>query len=962
MSDEWFGPSLQAVLRGISGGAPRKLLPRLEVEAEEAGAAFGVDQLAALLRHATDDNVGLREAGLALSRWDCAPVEEAWTEGTPASTTARRALIHRLLGTTGRVAEILDERRPALQRHDIVVANRYTPWYTAARAAERSFYWPRYESYLLDKKEWREDTVARLDATCSDIVRRLADPTSSDLYQTKGLVVGHVQSGKTANFTGVVAKAIDAGYRLVIIMTGTIELLRSQTQRRIDMELVGRQNIVGAMTDEEAVAARVDYQDDIDWLSGRFLDLGTREGKPRINRLTSRDHDYVQQFLTLTPERIHSDKPMWHPDNLYPSGARLVITKKNHDVLGKLVDDIRHNRDTFTELPVLIIDDESDQASVNTVDPEKVKKARSEGKDVADRKAINGHIAEMLKLMPRAQYIGYTATPFANVFVDPADTADIFPKDFVIGLEPPNGYMGVERFSDLDGAEDPTSYRKSNVKAHVRDLNAGDEEVDKQLEELRIAVRMYVLTGAVKLHRAARHPEIKFRHHTMLVHESVKMADARDLRTEIMRLWREEAFTQPRSLRALRDLYETDVKPVIEARAEGRMMPAPDFDDLRDYVGDAVARMTADSGHPVILVNSDKDIQNQQEVLNFDTHDTWRILVGGTKLSRGFTVAGLTVTYFRRATNLGAALTQMGRWFGFREGYEDLTRVYIARKARIGKKEVDLLDAFDGIARDERAFRAQLEQYAGFDEDGNPLLTPLQLRPLVYQHLDWLLPDAKSKMIHARLTTRRENPLPLNGLAAGRGAASLEAWKPAFKVLDLSTDPVRFVGRRRPFAARIGILDASNVVESIVSTPLTDASRQNLVDPTLKFYRQLIKDGLLEDFLVLAPQLDTGLGTFDCGEQSFYVVRRAIRVERGVFGEISDPNHRNTLEGFVEKSAHIDRELAALRLPTRGAMFLYVMQERSSAERYAGVQLYVPALLVPRGSRVLTFEVRMPVE
>src|SRR5262249_23608389 len=158
-------------------------------------------------------------------------------------------------------------------------------WYTDELVHERAYYWPRYRDYLLATKGWPEENVTALDLATSDVVQRLAEPTRSQTYQSKGLVVGYVQSGKTANFTGVVAKAIDAGYRVIVVMTGTIEMLRAQTQRRIDMEMVGRQNLVGDLPPEEA-AATVDYQDDDDWMRGRFLDLGDGHPTPEILRLT----------------------------------------------------------------------------------------------------------------------------------------------------------------------------------------------------------------------------------------------------------------------------------------------------------------------------------------------------------------------------------------------------------------------------------------------------------------------------------------------------------------------------------------------------------------------------------------------------------------------------------------------------------------------------------------------------
>ena len=212
--------------------------------------------------------------------------------------------------------------------------------------------------------------------------------------------------------------------------------------------------------------------------------------------------------------------------------------KKNATVLKKLVTDIEANKQAFAEIPVLMIDDESDQASVNTVDPEKILAAKAEGREIKARRAINDRIAAMLELMPRTQYVGYTATPFANVFVDPSDPVGIFPRDFVIGLERPPGYMGVEDFYDsAESSDDEKTYSNSNELAFVRDLEATDDDENHQDEELAKAIDMFVLTGAIKLYRASADPALTFRHHTMLVHDSVRKIHHRKAAEHVRHLW-----------------------------------------------------------------------------------------------------------------------------------------------------------------------------------------------------------------------------------------------------------------------------------------------------------------------------------------------------------------------------------------------------------------------------------------
>ena len=193
--------------------------------------------------------------------------------------------------------------------------------------------------------------MTSLDLATSDVIERLTDPTRATAHQSKGLVVGYVQSGKTANFTGVAAKAIDAGYRLVIVMTGTIEMLRAQTQRRIDMEMVGRQNILGDLSPEQAAESKVDYQDDAAWVNGEFIDLGEDELATEIRRLTQHRKDYQKQFRTLKIDRFDMGRPLYTTQNLFRSAARVAIVKKNATVLRKLVTDIKANKNAFAEIP-----------------------------------------------------------------------------------------------------------------------------------------------------------------------------------------------------------------------------------------------------------------------------------------------------------------------------------------------------------------------------------------------------------------------------------------------------------------------------------------------------------------------------------------------------------------------------------------------------------------------------------
>ncbi len=307
MTGDWRIAAFTAALKMIENGPPKDLVARAQVEAADRGEFVKGQDLDDVLVASDSADPFLSRLGMQIHKWDAAPVAEEWAQGTLQSTQERRTRICDLLGIGDAGSSALLAKRPIYHDHTIVISKDWERWYDAVRADEHAFYWPSYRDYLLQIKDWEPTAVTSVDIASSDVIERLADPTRLEAYQSKGLVVGYVQSGKTANFTGVIAKAVDAGYRLVVVMTGTIEMLRAQTQRRIDMELVGRQNILGDFTPEQAVEEKVDYQDDDSWLERKFADLGQSDLATGIRRLTEHHIDYKKQFLTLKIDRFDAD-------------------------------------------------------------------------------------------------------------------------------------------------------------------------------------------------------------------------------------------------------------------------------------------------------------------------------------------------------------------------------------------------------------------------------------------------------------------------------------------------------------------------------------------------------------------------------------------------------------------------------------------------------------------------------
>jgi hypothetical protein len=714
-----------------------------------------------------------------------------------------------------------------------------------------------------------------------------------------------VQSGKTANFTGVTAKALDAGYRLVIVLGGTLNLLRAQTQRRLDMELIGQENILrGADPDDLDSLVGIDYVgDDEDWPD--FVSHGVRPSTLQafdIERLTTREKDYKsldQGIRALEFEKREPTLPLYDPANLHRAAARVMVVKKNKRVLEKLIGDLKQIHGILGELPALVIDDESDQASVNTSDPKKWEK------DGAQRSAINGLISKLLTLLPRAQYVGYTATPFANVFVDPGDAEDIFPSDFLISLPPPDGYMGARDFHDLDSPLEPgqRTFANSQQKTHVRDVGAGS------YDRLQEAMDAFVLSGALKLYRSAHGvPDKPFRHHTMLVHESVRMDDHAELALRINSMWHQAGYASTAGHKRLAALWSTDFAPVSSARAADLPNPAS-YDELQPYTSRA-RQLIGQGGNPVVVVNGDTDRYFDQLGLDFDrTPNVWKILVGGTKLSRGFTVEGLTVTYYRRTTRQGDTLMQMGRWFGFRPGYRDLVRLYIGRVEALTKTvSVDLYDAFEAVCRDEELFREQLAAYAEL-VDGKPQVTPDQVPPLVYQHLPWVKPTSRNKMFNAELVEVRSPGRAIEPAAYPQDPAALsrntERWSPLLG--RLSHQSVMFTRRLQDGRASAGSFSALTArishadLLSVLSKLEWEA--EGIFRPHLGYLEQL--DGrlaIVNEWLLISPQL-SGSDRIEAsvlGSVPLSLVRRTPQAGKPSFGRIAGVLHREVAQGLID--------------------------------------------------------------
>ena len=683
--------------------------------------------------------------------------------------------------------------------------------------------------------------------------------------------MGYVQSGKTTNFTALIAKAIDAGYRLIIVLSGTTNLLRNQTQRRLDMELVGRENILRGAHDDEVDH---DYKTDPDW-PGRFISYG---GQPSllssvdIVRLTGQD-DFHAAKAGINPlefefEKRDKHRALYNRENLDHAGARLIVVKKQKDRLTRLLRELKAAGDVkCAEVPAIIIDDESDQASVNTLKPGSEVKGRF-------RTGINSSLVELLRRLPRAQYVGYTATPFANVFINPNDPADIYPKDFILSLERPAGYMGARDFHDF---EPPAAGHLTNEAAYVRDVGTSKGDPDRLLE----GIDAFVLTGALKIFRE-EYGSPAYKHHTMLVHASHLKSDQERLVGQLRSMWDKAGYDSPGTRVRLEKLLADFEKVWIDrGKALGLAFPET-FNQLKPHLGAALDRIRR--GDPVLMVNSAEGA----DVPDFDKTSVWKIVVGGAKLSRGYTVEGLTISYFRRRAKMQDTLMQMGRWFGYRRGYQDLVRLYIGRAEVDGKTPLDLYEAFEAVCRDEEEFRSRLGIYERAP-DGSAGLTPKQVPALVFNSFPRLRPTAKNKMFNALLVSAafdyREPTTQAND-ARGR-KHNAEVFGTLLRRLHQPME-VRSSASGRRFVVRWADVEHGSVLD-VLNRVAWDGKQESLA-AELQFLAG--KDAGIDSWFILAPQVEGEGGIWMLGSQKLRCIARK-RPTRNRFGVFTSPEHRS---------------------------------------------------------------------
>ncbi|MDT7526722.1 Z1 domain-containing protein [Pseudidiomarina sp. GXY010] len=512
-------------------------------------------------------------------------------------------------------------------------------------------FWNAYRTYL-EYEGRTKPVIDSLERVIDLVLDATGDPTTPGSWRRSGLVMGNVQSGKTQNYIGLINKAIDAGYKVVILLGGHLNELRNQTQTRVDEGVIGRESIQLAKNQGRDKSKRVGV--------GKI-----RDESKEVIWFTSKDADFKKSAADQIGVSFNS-----------VTSPVVFVVKKNAAILKTLYEWIvnKHDLDIqngkLINLPLLLIDDEADYASINT------KHSKN------DITAINEGIRKILATSSKTNYIGYTATPFANIFIDPdkgndaliAD--DLFPKDLMVRMPAPDNYVGHNHFFPYQDFEADQEVSSSitlidDFEQMLPAKSNKETRVDVLCESLKESIQVFMLATAVRYTRSSSFTD----HSTMLVnmsHLTVIQEQIASLIGDYVDKFKkanELNGTKEADIAVIESNYFSSLHDVYQREFQVDLSFSEIFPAIRKVI----------SKLKTIAVNA-----GSKERLDYDEYDEnglVAIAVGGHKLSRGLTLEGLIVSYFTRNSKMYDTLMQMCRWFGYRPGYKDLCRLYITEQS-----------------------------------------------------------------------------------------------------------------------------------------------------------------------------------------------------------------------------------------------------------------------------------------
>ncbi|WP_051414523.1 Z1 domain-containing protein [Pseudoxanthomonas suwonensis] len=492
-----------------------------------------------------------------------------------------------------------------------------------------------------------QETIDAVDQESTAILNLIDNP-GKERFSTRGLVVGYVQSGKTGNMAAVLAKAAGTPFKFFIVLSGMTDSLRNQTQKRLDADILN--------------LARPGR-----WQRQTRADLIRNDGVVEKGDFTLPPGGSLQ----LLGETRH-----------------LAVMKKNAGVLRRFLRALRNTPKALREqTPFLMIDDECDQASVNSAAVDNAVTV------------INDLIRQILAELPRVAYVGYTATPYANVLINTSSEDDLYPRDFIHPLSKAVGYFGAEELFGRAALEGDASKLEEEGYSMIRVVDPKEVSslrpvgkstpfVFEVSASLRTAIHYFVLCLAAKEIRGLGGDHASMLVHTSMltgVHEMARGAISAYLNSLIARLVGGDAQLQGQ----LRELWETESEAVPASRF-GRSEVS--FDELEP-------RILACAKSIEIKVEN----WESTDRIDYDVPGRRYLVIGGNVLARGLTLEGLVVSFFMRTSSQYDTLMQMGRWFGYRRGFEDMPRIWM---------EAGIQNAFYQLATVEEEIRRDIGYYS----------------------------------------------------------------------------------------------------------------------------------------------------------------------------------------------------------------------------------------------------------
>ncbi|MBE2284612.1 MAG: Z1 domain-containing protein [Prosthecobacter sp.] len=727
------------------------------------------------------------------------------------------------------IAELEHATSVLTERPAVLTDGRVQPWWIERKGQiEPMRFWRRYRRYLEQEKNMRDKDLDSVDEQTDAILDRIQNPAISGAWDVRGMVVGSVQSGKTANYVGVTTKALDAGYKVIIILAGIHNNLRAQTQERVD------EGILGFDSQRRLDPDRVDYKLGV----GKLLNTSDLGPPTSITPLTnSADNG----DFTTGAQRVNVS---------LAGGPVIMVVKKNVTPLKHILSwlevaggQLGHQNadERISAIPLLMIDDEADNASINTKDRPGVPDEET------NITKINRLIRLILNRFEQSSYVGYTATPFANIFINPEaerdeEGKDLFPRDFIVNVRPSSRYVGPSKVfgysRDLEAGIDevhplPVFREVEDHELYFPPKHKQEHRPDSLPGSLNRAILCFVLSCAARRARGQRAV-----HNSMLIHVtrfiSVQKHVKELVEDEFGRVKR--AITYDKAdhpvWAALHELWHTDFVPTsqsIRAVESDKRLTELGWEEVKAELPVAVGKIVV------------KEIHGQsREALDYSRQKDGVsvIAVGGNKLSRGLTLEGLSVSYFLRSTKMYDTLMQMGRWFGYRDGYLDLCRLYTTDELR---------DWFSHVALAEEELKRE------FDHMVDARLTPSDYGLRVRQHPDGMMITALNKMAHgqSREVTFAGQLVQTafferNSARQRKNVKAVEDWLctlPAFRVLE--------DGHHRRTANRAQVAD---FLDKILAPGFIHPKCSRFGPELQSFVQEQEENGGLQEWTVILPK------------------------------------------------------------------------------------------------------------